>query len=90
MEQLVGWTVIIVALVICVFMFIHTIVEIRKLDKKTLVLDIMQDGKSVGKLTLNTDRMKDDKSLVLEETFVNDNDFIHIDLTAAINRSSKI
>lgn len=55
-EKIVCYGVIALAIAICVFMFIHTIIEIRKLNKQIAIIDIIKDGKKVGQLTIDKNK----------------------------------
>lgn len=56
-EKIVCYGVIALAIAICVFMFIHTIIEIRKLNKQIAIIDIIKDGEKVGGLTLDKSKL---------------------------------
>ena len=61
-EKIVCYGMIALAIAICVFMFVHTIIEIRKLNKKLnkqiAIIDIIKDGKKVGQLTIDKNKTK--------------------------------
>lgn len=42
---------------ICIFMVVHTILEIRKLNRETVFIDIIKDGEKVGGLTLDKSKL---------------------------------
>ena len=56
-EKIIGYGVIAIAIAICVFMVIHTIIEIRKLNKETVFVDIIKDGEKVGLITLDKSKL---------------------------------
>jgi len=42
---------------ICIFMVVHTILELRKLNRETVFIDIIKDGEKVGVITLDKTKL---------------------------------
>ena len=55
--SIIGYTVLGMVAAICIFMVVHTILEIRKLNRETVFIDIVKDGEKVGGLTLDKSKL---------------------------------
>ncbi len=55
--SIIGYTVLGMVAAICIFMVVHTILEIRKLNRETVFIDIIKDGEKVGGLTLDKSKL---------------------------------
>ena len=55
--SIIGYTVLGMVAAICIFMVVHTILELRKLNRETVFIDIIKDGEKVGGLTLDKSKL---------------------------------
>ena len=88
MEQIFGYIVIALVAAICVFMVVHTIIELKKLNKKTIILDVIESEESIGKITLDKDKLTHNILFEADDCFYQDDDLVYIKLLIEVKEDA--